>query len=223
MSQDGEGVLGRGSAAIYWFAVVGLWLALTALPGAVPLLLLDRSAGNIPLAALCLVPFGPAISAALFALRDRSRAEALTPARSFLRGYRLNVLDVLKLWVPALAFTSIIAISLANIEHAGVPGAYGAVLLGLVAMCAVWVGLGLVITSLFSLRLRDVARLAVYYIARTPLVALGVLAMYLVVAGIVYLTFDVVVLLAGPVLVWMLLRTSEPMVRHVQENFVAGA
>lgn len=217
----GDGVLGRGTGAIYWFLVVGVLLVLTTLPGTLPLMLLDRSTSNIPLVALCLVPAGPALSAGLFAMRDRTRAESLTPMASFLRGYRLNVVEVLKLWVPGLAVLTIIGITLANLEYAGVPAGYGVVLVVLAVLFSVWALNGLVITSFFALRTRDVARLAVYYMARTPLVALGVLAMLVVAAGIVYFTFDVVLLLVSPILVWLLLRTCDAMVSHVEANFIA--
>lgn len=217
----GEGVLGRGAGTIYWFLVVGLLIAVATLPGTLPLLLLDRSTSNLPLVALCLVPVGPAVSAALFAFRDRYRAEAMKPMHSFIRGYRLNAADILKLWIPALAVETVIAISLANLDHAGVPSAYGVVLVVLAVMIAVWAGLVLVITSVFALRTRDVARLGVYYLAKTPLVALGVLATLVVAAGIVYFTFDAVLLLFTSVLVWMLMRSSDAMVSHVEENFIA--
>lgn len=217
----GDGVLGRGAGTIYWFLVVGLLLAVATLPGALPLLLLDRSTSNLPLVALCLVPVGPAVSAGLFAFRDRYQAETLKPMHSFIRGYRLNAADILKLWIPALAVETIIAISLANLDQAGVPGGYGGVLVVLAAMIAVWAGLALVISSFFALRTRDVARLGVYYLAKTPLVALGVLATLVVAAGIVYFTFDAVLVLFGSVLVWMLMRSSEAMVSHVEETFIA--
>ena len=145
----------------------------------------------------------------------------MTALRSFLRGYGRNAVDVLKLWLPALGIGTMIAISLANLEHAGVPGGYGLLLVVLAAMIVVWAGNTLVITSFFSLRTRDIARLGVYYLARTPLSSLGVLATLLVAAGIVYFTFDAVLGLFGSILVWMLLRTCEPMVRHVEENFIA--
>lgn len=90
--------------------------------------LLDRSATNAPLAALCLLPLGPALSAALFALRDRPKAEDMTPAHSFWRGYRLNAFDVLRLWTPALIVLAVIAVSLANLDVAGAPDGYAGVL-----------------------------------------------------------------------------------------------
>lgn len=219
---DAHGPLGRFTATVYWFGAVGLSMIVATLPGSVPLVLLDRSAGNTPLVALCLIPFGPAIAAALFALRDKDRAVDLTPARSFWRGYRLNAADAVKLLVPALVAESMIIISLANLHLARVPSGYGVVLVVLAALIAVWAGHALVITSLFAFRTRDVARLAVYYIARMPLVSLGVLGLLVVTLAIVYVTFDAVVVLLGPVLVYLLLRTCDAMVRDVEANFTAG-
>lgn len=93
-------MLGRVTGVTYWYLVVSLMLILTALPGLVPLALLDRSASNAPLAALCLLPIGPSLSAALFALHARASADELVPARSFWRGYRLKAVDVLRVWTP---------------------------------------------------------------------------------------------------------------------------
>jgi hypothetical protein len=67
----GTGPLSRACALVYTLLVTeGLFLLAT-VPGLVPLLLLDRDASNLPLDALCLVPAGPAASAALFALHRR--------------------------------------------------------------------------------------------------------------------------------------------------------
>ena len=67
----GTGPLARASALVYTLLVTeGLFL-LTTVPGLVPLLLLDHDASNLPLDALCLLPVGPAASAALFALHRR--------------------------------------------------------------------------------------------------------------------------------------------------------
>ena len=64
----GEGPLSRAAALVYTLIVVELLLLATTLPGLVPLVLLARDVSNAPLAALCLLPLGPALSAALYAL-----------------------------------------------------------------------------------------------------------------------------------------------------------
>ena len=108
----------------------------TAVPGLIPLVLLDRDPSNLPLVALCLVPLGPALSAMLFALRHRSRdLTDLHPAAAFWRGYRLNVWPVLRLWVPWLLGMTVISVNLAYFQAAAVPG-WWAVLLVIIAVGA---------------------------------------------------------------------------------------
>ena len=57
---------------MYTLLVTEGLLLLTSAPGLVPLLLLRADASNLPLDAACLVPVGPAASAALFALWRQS-------------------------------------------------------------------------------------------------------------------------------------------------------
>src|SRR3954453_18698165 len=100
----GEGPLARVTAPIYTFLVVDLLLVAATLPALVPLVALDRDASNAPLVVACALPVGPALSAALYALRRRGHdLTELHPAAAFWRGYRMNFGGVLRLWVPWLA------------------------------------------------------------------------------------------------------------------------
>lgn len=205
---------------MYWYLIVTLLLNLVALPGLVALAFLDRSAANAPLAAVCLLPLGPALSAALFALRHRPKAEDMTPARSFWRGYRLNAADVLRLWTPALIVLAVIAVSLANLEAAGLPGSYAGVLLVIGALVLLWTMNALVIASLFGFRTRDVARLAAYYLVRLPLVTLKTASLLMLAGGIVLFTFDAVLAMLGGLWAGLLLRNAGPLVTNVESRFV---
>ena len=74
--QFGEGPLSRATAVVYTLLVVEFLLLLTTAPGFILFILLDRDASNVPLAAACALPLGPAFSAALYALaRGRSGPE----------------------------------------------------------------------------------------------------------------------------------------------------
>src|SRR5262249_27529762 len=145
--------------------IVELLLLVTTVPGLAPLMLLERHPSNLPLVALCLLPVGPALSAALYALRHRSTdLTDLRPAVAFWRGYRGNVVGVLKLWVPLLAWLTIVAVNLANFGAAGVP-VWWAVIMVVIAVVATLAGINaLIATSLFSFRARDVARLGLYFL-----------------------------------------------------------
>lgn len=217
----GDGPLGRAANAIYWYLVVELLLVLTSLPGWVALVLLDRSAGNFPFVVLCLLPLGPAASAALFALRDRAGAEALNPASSFWRGYRLNWADVLRVWTPALVALGVVGFSLANLGATGVPGWYAPVLFVIGAGLLLWTVNVLVIVSFFGFRARDSARLAAYYLAARPLVTLGTLSLLVLAGGVVVLTTEAVFGLLAAVWLGLVLRNARPLLSDVEERFTA--
>lgn len=216
----GEGPLGRVTGTVYWFLVVGLLQVLTTLPGTVPLLFLDRSPGNAPLVALCLLPVAPALSAGLFALRRRRDAEALQPAAAFWRGYRLGAADVIKLWAPALVLLTLLGINLAYLDATGVPAGYVGVAVVLGALALTWVLLAMVIATVYSFRTRDTARLAIYYLLRRPVVTLGVLGTVLLAGAVVLAASDAVLALLGWAFTWLLLRVTAPIVQDVGANYV---
>ncbi|WP_159791891.1 DUF624 domain-containing protein [Puerhibacterium puerhi] len=215
----GHGPLGRLTGAVYWFVVVAVLLLVAALPTAVLLLLLDRSPGNAPFLVLAAVPLGPALSAALYAVRDRSRSESLTPARSFWKGYRLNGLDVLRVWVPALLVLGIEGWVLANAGAAGLTPAYVVVLAVLAVVVLLWALHAVAIASFFSFRARDVARLAAYYVLRLPLVTIGLLSLLIFAAGVTWVASDVGLVALGSVWVWLWYRNDRPMLDDVRRRF----
>lgn len=220
--QFGDGPLSHVAAFVYTVLVVELLFLLTTVPALVPLVLLDRDASNLPLFAACAVPLGPAISAAVYALHHRSRdLTELKPAAAFWRGYRINLVGVLWLWVPWLAWLTIIGVNLANFTAAGVPGWWAALLVLVAAGAALWVANALVITSLFAFRPVDVARLALYFLARAPGGTVGNACLAVVATGVVVYASEAVLLLLGSVFALALLRTSRPMVTVIREEFTA--
>ncbi|GIG92258.1 DUF624 domain-containing protein [Plantactinospora endophytica] len=219
----GTGPLSRAMALVYSLLVVELLLVLTTLPGLLPLLLLlDRDASNLPLVALCLLPVGPAVSAALYALRHhRPDLADLRPAALFWRGYRANVRGVLAIWLPWLLWLTVVGLNLNNFGAAGVPGWWRVPLLLVALGVTLWGINALVITSLFTFRIRDVARLALHFLGHAPGVTLGNACLLVVAAGIVWLSSEAVLGLLGSVLTLALLRNSRPLVGKVEEEFTA--
>jgi hypothetical protein len=218
----GEGPLSRAAARVYTVLVVELLLLATAAPGLVPLVLLDRDASNAPLAAICALPLGPAVSAALYALHHhRSDLADLSPAAAFVRGYRTNVGGVLRMWVPWLAWLTVLTLNLAYLPAAGVPSWWAVAMVILAVAAILWVTNALVITSLFAFRVRDIARLAVYFLVRTPRVTLGNACLLIVAAGVTMLWSEAVLALLGAVFVSALLLNARPMTTTIQEQFTA--
>jgi hypothetical protein len=218
----GEGPLSRIAALVYTLLVVEAQLLLATLPGLVPLVLLDRDASNVPLAAACALPLGPALSAALYALHRRSRdITDLKPAAAFWRGYRMNILGVLRIWVPWLVWLTIIGVSLANFSAADLPGWWAALLVIIAAVATVWLANAIVITSLFVFRPVDIARLAAYFLVRRPGVTLGNAGLVIIAGGVTYFATEAALALLGSILANMLLLACRPMTAEIQEDFVA--
>ncbi|WP_189046746.1 hypothetical protein [Micromonospora sonchi] len=216
----GAGPLSRAAALIYTLLVVELLLLLCAAPGLVALFALERHASNLPLVAACAVPLGPAFSAALYALHhQRLDLTELHPSRLFRRGYRANLAGSLLVWVPTLLWLTVIAINLVNLSAAGVPRWWAALLVPVGAGVAVVGVNALVITSLFTFRVRDVVRLAGYFVLRTPQVTVGT-ALLLVAATVLTLVASEAALAAlGSVLALALVRGGEPMITTVRQEF----
>jgi hypothetical protein len=218
----GTGPLSRAAALVHTLLAVELMLLVTTAPGLVPLVLLDRDVSNLPLVAACALPVGPALSAALYALRHRRLdLTDLHPARAFWRGYRLNLRDASVIWVAWLAWVTVLAVTFAHRSVAGLPGWWAAALVVIAAGSTLWMLNALVITSLFAFRARDVARLAVYLLVRKPAVALGNAGLVIVAAGTVLLGSEAVLALLGSLLAFALLGTARPAITLVLQEFTA--
>lgn len=220
--QFGEGPLATVTSAIYCLLAVESQLLLAVAPGLVGLTVLDRDASNVPLALACLLPVGPALSAALFALRRHTDDLAdLRPVAEFWRGYRLNAGGVLRLWVPWLAGLAVIAEILTHRAAAGVPGWWAAVLVVIGVVALLWMANALVIMSLFTFRPVDVARLSVYFLGRAKGVPLGSLSLLVVAFGVVYVASEVALAGLAVLFAVALLRVAGPLVRQVTDDFTA--
>ncbi|MEU6025097.1 DUF624 domain-containing protein [Micromonospora sp. NPDC047134] len=219
----GAGPLSRVAALVYTLLVVEVLLLVCAAPGLIALFALERHVSNLPLVAVCAVPLGPALSAALYALHhQRLDLTELHPARLFWRGYRVNLLGALLVWVPMLMWLALLAVNLVNLTAVGLPR-WWVVPLVLVAAGVAVVGINaLVITSLFTFRLRDVLRLAGYFVLRTPVVVIGV-GLLLVAATVLTLVASEAALAAlASVLALALVRGGEPMISIIRQEFTAA-
>ncbi|MER7476288.1 hypothetical protein ABTX60_01330 [Streptomyces sp. NPDC126510] len=218
----GTGTLSRASALTHTLLTVEALLLLTASPGLAALLLLGPDPANLPLAALCLLPLGPALSAALYALHHRSHdLTELHPARDCLRGWRLNAVPALKLWAPLLVWLTVIAFTLTHFSATGLPGWWALLLAVIGTGSLLWGAHALVLTSLFAFRARDTARLAAYFLfrhGRATLAAVSLLV--LTAASATLLTEALPALLAAPLLL-SLLHGSRSVIAETRKDFTA--
>ncbi|MFI1503986.1 hypothetical protein [Streptomyces sp. NPDC020597] len=218
----GTGPLSRAAALLHTLLVVEALFLAAAAPGFAGLLLLGPDPANLPLAAVCLLPLGPAGSAALYALHHRSSdLTDLHPARAYLRGWRLNALPALRIEAPLLAWLTVIVFTLTHFTASGLPG-WWAVLLGAVGVASLlWGAHALVLTSLFTFRARDTARLAAYFLLRRGSATAAAASLFVLTGCLTALFTEALpALLAAPLLL-SLLRSSRPVIVETQEDFTA--
>lgn len=155
----------------------GLLLLATA-PGAVGLVLLGR-APAVALVALCLLPAGPALAAAVFAWRRRGAEASDGVVRDFTRGYRVSGLDGLRGWIPTLAVLAAFGTMLERLDSQAIraPGAVAVACVVLGAIVWVWGAHLLAVAAVFSFRTLDTARIAAFMVLGRPRASLGVLGL----------------------------------------------
>ncbi|MEU1517153.1 hypothetical protein ABZ490_34230 [Streptomyces sp. NPDC005811] len=216
----GTGVLSRAVALVHTLLTVEALFLAAAAPGLAGLLLLGPDPANLPLAAVCLLPLGPAASAALYALHHRGRdLTDLHPARVYGRGWRLNAVPVLKLWPPLLAWLTVIAFTLTHFSAAGLPRWWAALLALIGVVSLLWGAHALLLTSLFTFRARDTARLAAYFTVRHGKATLAFGSLLVLAAGLTALLTEALpALLAAPLLL-SLLHAGRPVTAQTEEDF----
>ncbi|MBK3639301.1 hypothetical protein [Streptomyces sp. MBT33] len=218
----GDGPLSRAVALVHTLVTVEALLLAAASPALAGLFLLGPDPSNLPLAAVAALPLGPALSAALYALHHRDRdLTDLRPARAYACGWRLNALPVLRLWTPLLAWLTVIAFTLTHFSASGLPGWWAALLAAIGVSSLLWGAHALVLTSLFTFRARDTARLAAYFLLRHGRATLAAASLLVLAAGLTALLTEALpALLAAPLLL-SLLYGSRRVIAETQEDFTA--
>lgn len=221
----GDGVLGRASEAIYWYLILTVLLAVASLPTALLAVFLLGSASNLPYFVLACVFVGPALSAGLYSVRARYTAQDddLGPARAFWRGYALNWRDVLRLWVPSILVLAVLAFSLVFGDEAGIGTIYRAVLVVIGAVVLVWALHAVAISTFFSFRARDVARLAAYHATMMWRTTFGVVALLVIAGTAVWILTEIALVAIGGIWTWFWYQNDKPMFTSIWENFTRSA
>ena len=188
-------------------------------------MLLDRDSSNAILYAVASLSAGPAVAATLHCMRKMLREKDLDPARDFVRGYRLNVAVALRSWAPAVATATILLLNLGHLagsEAATAPALRAAILL-VALIGALWLTNMLVISTSFTFRLRDLARLSVFYLGASLRITLGNLGCLFLAGALLVLASEWSLLLAGSVLVGLVALTTADLDAQVEARFTAAA
>ncbi len=215
------GFLTRISNAVYCHLGLALCLALLCGPTLLVLTFLAPSATNTPLFVLAQLPVAPAMAAGLYAVRAWRAGADVAPFALFAKGLQLNTVDVLKWWVPALGVLSVLAVNIGfDVE---MPGRAGLQVVNLVlaVMLVLACGHALVISSAFSFRVIDIARLALFLLGQGWRLTLLFISMLIVATAIVVAGSDMVLLVSLWAFVSLLELASRPTLNLIARKFTA--
>ena len=219
--QYGDGALFRFSNNVYWVLATEFYFVLASLPVVGAFLFLERDPSNAILYAIAGAFLGPALAAALHCVRRIMREKDLNPTREFLRGYRLNVTDTLRFWVPSVAVMTILFLDLRFLEtqSSAVDDALQVVILLVALVGVLWLMNMMVISTAFHFRQRDLARLSVFYLGKALRITVGNLATLFVAAALLLLTSDWVLLLCSSLFIYLFALNTADLVAQVEARF----
>jgi len=219
-TRDDRGTLTKATEAICWLVVIDVLLVLASLPTAMVWMLLAQDASNIPLYTASLLFVLPAVAAAFWAWRARAQDFDPVPLSRFLRGYRLNVLDSLKIGVPGVVVLTVLATNITYGEAAGT-SFLNVAFVAFAVMVVMVMTRALSILSTFSFRFVDVLRLSVFTLLTMPLRTLSMLSLWVLMAGISVLVGDYAFLFTASLLTLTMYHSERPVISRIRGQFVS--
>jgi hypothetical protein len=117
---------------------------------------------------------------------------------------------------------TMVAMTVAHRAASHLPGWWVAMLLVIALIATLWLVNALVITSLFAFRTVDIARLATWFLGRTPLATLGNVGILVGAAIVTAYGTEALTVLVGSIISLLLLSSSSKMIALVRKDFIAA-
>ncbi|NHT16958.1 hypothetical protein [Cellulomonas sp. IC4_254] len=216
----GDGPFGRAVTAFAWGAGLTALLAAADLPLVALALLLRPEPSLTWLVALAAIPAGPALSAALYAVREHYVDPRVPLARAFGRGYRLGWRDAAAVSAPVCLVAGLVAVVGAGARAAGVPAVVAGLAPGAGVLLLVVALHALALRTFFHLPLAAALQAGAYYLVARWRASLGTLALLAGAVAVAAAASDLLLVLLGGVWVWLWYRTTAGMLRDAVARFL---
>ena len=215
----GTGPLSQLAQAVYQHVALAACLVVGCAPTLVVLTVLTGTPANVPFLVLAQLPVAPVLSAGLYAVRGWRADPDQGPFALFWRGTRANAVDVLRWWGPVLLVAAVLAVDLWASDTVAAAHVLRPAAAVLGVLLVLWSGQMLVVTTFFSFRTRDAARVAAVTLVSQWRVTLVHVSMLVVALGITATGSDVLLVLSAWAMVSMLEAVSRPVVADVTGRF----
>jgi len=208
-----QGPLFRACVAVYGLAGASVCFLVACIPF-IAAMLVTRTAVVLVVTGFSI---GPAWAALLYVMRAYATSRDIEPFQLFWRGYRLGVRQSLVFWVPYFTLLMVLGADVFAVPNTPAPVRWLIIVLGAIAV--LWGSTVLLIIGCFSFRLRDVLRLALYGLIRSPRWLLSNIAIMLVTGAIVFAWSEAAAgALAAPIALFTVLN-SRTLRERLREEF----
>ena len=213
------GPLSQLAQAVYQHAALAVCLALGCAPTVVLVSSLSATPGNAAFFVLAQLPVAPVLAAGLWAVRAWRDDPEQGPFVLVGHGLRRSVGDVLRWWVPTVLVATVLAVDVWASGSVPAAQALRPVALVLAGLLVLWSGHMLVVTTFFTFRTRDAARVAAVMLLAQWRVTLAHVSLLVVAVGVTAFGSDALLALSAWALVSMLEAVSRPVVTDTRERF----
>ncbi|MDQ0230017.1 YesL family protein [Metabacillus malikii] len=218
----GDGILYSLTNYIYWLALTNLYFILTNCIFIFFFMTLTPSFSNILIYFLALLPSGPAIAALIYSIEKLTRTKELSPTRDFFDGYKKNLKDTFKVWLPILFVYFILIVDLQYLRQS--TSDINQILSLVVFMLTlVWTILSinlLIINARYKFRLRDAIKLSIYYAFIKAKHSIGNLLILFITFYLSYVTTNFLILFTASTIAYFIMLNTKEILNDLETNFL---
>lgn len=206
---------------VWWFVMVQAGLLVTLMPTGVVFATVEREVSTVVLYVIAALPVGPALQAALYALRRPDASLHQHPWSRYWEGWRLGWRQSLVVWAPLVVLLGGLQVATGLMDPDAV--ARPLVIVGLIlAGAAGVIAVGtLTAIAAFSFRTRDVPRVALFGMGSKPFGTVGLIGVVFIAVALVALGLEAVLLLVMVLICHALLVITAPMRDVIRTKLVA--
>ena len=217
-----QGGFYRFSQNVYWLMIVNFWFLFSNILLIAAFFLLVPTIANALFFYLAALPTGLTIAALCHSIRQFIDDKDISPTRTFFTSIRKNSKDAFKVWFPivTLAFILVIDIQYFQQNPTVLNQILNGVFLVVLFLMTIFTFYALMITTHYTFRVRDIYRLAIYYLFTWVKVSSGNLCIVFLSIVLLFLTNDFILLFIGSTVAWVLVLNSRSMLKDVKISFV---
>ncbi|SER50981.1 Uncharacterized membrane protein YesL [Gracilibacillus ureilyticus] len=212
----------RFSNYVYWLMILNILFVVTNILFFFAFITLIPSVNNAIFYFIASIPAGPAVAALCHSLSKLVQNNEIAPFSDFFQAYKNNFMDVLKIWLPILIASFILIIDIQYFNQN--PTLFNQILNGIflvgLLVLSIFTFYALIITTHFKFRIRDIYRLALYYIFKRLKISTGNICIIFLTLVLMFFTSDFIIFLLFSLVGWLLMINTKSVIEDVRKTFV---